>query len=462
MRILVYPHMMEIGGSQLNAVELAGAVRDLGHQVTVFGVPGPLVDTVRDLKLDYVASPKPGRRPSPRVMSALCQVVRERRIDLVHGYEWPPALEAFFGPRTRMGVPAFATVMSMAVAPFLPATMPLVVGTELIGESARAARRGPVDLIEPPVDVRLNAPEAVSDAALTQLRARFDLDPANLHVVVVSRLATELKLEGLLAAVDAVARLAVDMPVRLVVVGDGPARDQLAAHVARVGAVRGRQVVVLTGELTDPRPAYALADISIGMGGSALRASAFGKPLVVQGEGGFFELLTPDSVATFLWQGWYGIGEGDRISGARRLVKILAPLLADADRRRQLGDYGRELVTQRFSLERAARVQEALYTRTLATGASRPDVRTLGVSAAGLFAHEVRRHYDQLRGQAALDDFNARRVQPGNPKARGGPGTAAAPVSASASASASGQPLSDPAAPGSAGLPSHPIEGTLR
>ncbi|WP_322760155.1 glycosyltransferase [Frankia sp. Cr2] len=456
MRILVYPHMMEIGGSQLNAVELAGAVRDLGHEVTVFGVPGPLVDTVGDLKLDYVASPKPGRRPSPRVMSALCQVVRERRIDLVHGYEWPPALEAFVGPRTRLGVPAFATVMSMAVAPFLPATMPLVVGTELIGESARAARRGPVDLIEPPVDVRLNAPDAVSDVALTELRTRFDLDPADLHVVVVSRLATELKLEGLLAAVDAVARLAVDMPVRLVVVGDGPARDQLAAHVARVGAVRGRQVVVLTGELTDPRPAYALADISIGMGGSALRASAFAKPLVVQGEGGFFELLTPDSVATFLWQGWYGIGTGDRTSGARRLVTILRPLLADADRRRELGDYGRELVTQRFSLERAARVQEALYTRTLATGAGRPDVRTLGVSAAGLFAHEVRRHYDQLRGQAALDDFNARRVQPGNPQARGGPAKSAAVVSAS------GQPLSDPAAPGSAGLPSHPIEGTLR
>ncbi|WP_239334711.1 glycosyltransferase [Frankia sp. CiP3] len=447
MRILVYPHLMEIGGSQLNAVELAGAVRDLGHDVTVFGVPGPLVETVRALGLDYVASPKPGRRPSPRVMSALCRVVRERRIELVHGYEWPPALEAFFGPRTRLGVPAFATVMSMAVAPFLPSSMPLVVGTELIGESARAVRRGPVDLIEPPVDVRANAPDAVDDAALTQLRTRFDLSPADLHVVVVSRLATELKLEGLLAAVDAVARLAVDLPVRLVVVGDGPAREQLAAHAARIGAIRGGKVVVFTGELTDPRPAYALADISIGMGGSALRAAAFAKPLIVQGEGGFFELLGPESVDAFLWQGWYGIGEGDRISGARRLIKILKPLLTDADRRRQLGDYGRDLVTRRFSLERAARVQEALYARTLQAGVGRPEVRTLGVSAAGLFAHEVRRHYDQLRGQAALDDFNARRVQPGNPPAR---------------SAASSQSSSDPVAPGFAKLPSYPIEGTSR
>ena len=40
MRIVVYPHRLEIGGSQINAIELAAAVRDLGHEVIVFGQPG--------------------------------------------------------------------------------------------------------------------------------------------------------------------------------------------------------------------------------------------------------------------------------------------------------------------------------------------------------------------------------------------------------------------------------------
>ena len=35
MRVLVYPHAMEIGGSQLNAVETGAALRDRGHEVTV-------------------------------------------------------------------------------------------------------------------------------------------------------------------------------------------------------------------------------------------------------------------------------------------------------------------------------------------------------------------------------------------------------------------------------------------
>ena len=49
----------------------------------------------------------------------------------------------------------------------------------------------------------------------------------------------------------------------------------------------GRQVVLLTGEIADPRPAYAAADVVVGQGGSALRGMAFGKPLVVVGEGRF-------------------------------------------------------------------------------------------------------------------------------------------------------------------------------
>ena len=39
MKVLVCPHTMELGGSQLNAVQLARAVRDAGHEV-VLVVPG--------------------------------------------------------------------------------------------------------------------------------------------------------------------------------------------------------------------------------------------------------------------------------------------------------------------------------------------------------------------------------------------------------------------------------------
>ena len=130
---------MELGGSQLNAIQLAAAVRDRGHEVIVLSEPGPLVERVRAMNLEHIEVPAHRRRPSPGVMGTLARLVRDRGVDVVHGYEWPPILEAFYGLRSRRGIPVVGTIMSMSVAPFVPRTVPLIVGTERIREAALKA-----------------------------------------------------------------------------------------------------------------------------------------------------------------------------------------------------------------------------------------------------------------------------------------------------------------------------------
>jgi glycosyltransferase involved in cell wall biosynthesis len=407
-RVVVYPHMMEIGGSQLNAIELAGAVRDLGHDVVVFAQPGPLAARVAELGLELVPAPRPGLRPSPRVMRALGQLVRARSIDVVHGYEWTTAMEAYWGPRAWLGVPAVCTVMSMAVAPFLPRDMPLIVGTEQIAAHERAAGRAAVEVIEPPVDVRHNAPGAADGA---EFRRRHELDRDAFTVVCVTRLAAELKLEGLLTAIDAVAELALDGPAQLAIVGDGPTRAQIAARAAEANARAGRRVVVLTGELHDPRGAYAAADVCLGMGGSSLRAMAFARPVVVQGERGFWELVTPDSVPGFLWTGWYGVGDGPE-HGRAKLAGLLRELRDDGERAAGLGAYARGLVEERFALQIAAPRQLELYHRAIADAPTSPRQWLVpgGASASKLVAYELKRRVAGLLGRGSLDDMNAQPV----------------------------------------------------
>lgn len=415
MRVLVYPHRLEIGGSQINAIELAAAVRDLGHDVLVFGQPGALVERIGDLGLEYVAAPSPRGRPSPSVMRAIARLVRRRGIDVVHGYEWTTALEAYWGAPRR--VPTVATVMSMAVAPFLPRDMPLVVGTEQIADHERRLGREAISVIEPPVDVRRNAPGAVPTS---EFRRRFSLDPEALTVVCVTRLAAQLKLEGVLTAIDAVGALDEPRRAQLVIVGDGPSRAEVAERAERANASARRRAVVLTGELADPRPAYAAADICLGMGGSALRAMSFGRPLVVQGEKGFWSLLTPESVKQFLWTGWYGVGD-DPASGAARLAAILSGLHDDAGRRAALGAYARGLVEERFSLERAAVRQLEIYERAVAGSPlpRRGRLAASGTSARGLMTYRLRGRVDQILGRLGADDFNARPVaQIARPRAR--------------------------------------------
>ncbi|WP_203898133.1 glycosyltransferase family 4 protein [Virgisporangium aliadipatigenens] len=402
LNILVYPHAMELGGSQLNAIELAAAVRDLGHEVTIVSEDGPLLRRVAELGLPRLGVPADRRRPSGTVSRYLRRLVAERGVDIVHGYEWPPGIEANAAVLGNPRAAAVCTVMSMSVAPFLPGSLPLVVGTEEIRERAAAGRRGPTYLIEPPVDVDANAPgHPVED-----FRAAHDLEPGPVDLVVVCRLVPELKLEGILTAIDVVGALGAETPVRLIVVGDGDARSTVEERAAKANARAGRRAVVLTGALFDPRPAYAAADVMLGMGGSALRALAFGKPLVVQGERGFWELLTPSTVDTFLKQGWYGLGDGT--GGEERLTAILSGLLRDPDRRRSLGEYGRTLAVERFSLQRAATVQEKIYRDALARPRSRGrDTGEAARSAVGVFSHKLRRRYEGLRGTRARDDFNA-------------------------------------------------------
>jgi phosphatidyl-myo-inositol alpha-mannosyltransferase len=406
-RVLVCPHITGTNGSQLDAVEIAAATRDRGHDVLVASRPGPLAEMARRLGLPLALLDGAALRPSRHAAAQLTRLARQNRIDIVHGYEWPSALESFAGPRLRLGLPVVCTVNSMYLAPFLPRSVPLVVGTDEGRLRAVRAGHDSVTLLEAPVDLRANAP----DFDPGTFRSDHGLDPAAPLVVTVGRLASEVRLGGLLGACEAAAELAGwGSPAQLAVVGDGPSRPLVAQAADKVNARVGRRVIALIGPLRDPRPAYAAADVILGMGGSALRGLAFGKPLVVQGDRGFWELLTPDTAPQLIRQGWYGLGAESRRAGAIRLTSILREVLEQPETRARLGAYSRSLVVARYSVERTAEAQEEVYAEAIARSA-RPSMTELAAEAAragaGLLRHKAARAWRMWRGTAPVDELEA-------------------------------------------------------
>ena len=156
-------------------------------------------------------------------------------------------------------------------------------------------------------------------------------------------------------------RLARALPVRLLVVGTGPGEREVAELGEAVNAASGVKVVHVAGQMIDPRAAYDLADVVIGMGGSALKGLAFGKPLIVLGGDGFARLVDENSIPLFLHQGWYGVGD----CGEESLEENLTSLLHDPALRSHLGRIGRELIEARFSLEGAVDRQIDMYRAAL-------------------------------------------------------------------------------------------------
>jgi glycosyltransferase involved in cell wall biosynthesis len=408
MRILVYPHDLKMGGSQMNAIEIAAAVQGQGHDVVVFGQPGPLVEYIGDLGLEFVESPPVKRRPSLTAVNKLRHLVESRSVQVLHGYEWPPSLECHLAARHKKGPVVVSTVMSMAVAPFIPASLPLTVGTHQIAAVEHASGRPAVTVLEPPVDVARNRPGLRLDQ--DGFRIRWGIRPGAHVVVMVSRLAYQLKLEGIFSAIEVVSGLARAHDTQLLIVGDGPARAEVMARAEQINSIHDRKVVLLTGEMDDPRAAYDVADVCLGMGGSALRGMAFAKPLVVQGELGFWELLTPVSVDQFLWQGWYGMGQ-DKGQGKAQLGRILSKLLPNPALRSELGEYGLSLIRERFSLERAADTQIGIYSQALRDRATLAAAPNADWRAAARFAnYEGRRLLTRWTGREASDDFNSRPI----------------------------------------------------
>lgn len=355
MRLLVYPHDLEIGGSQINAIDLAANVAQAGHDVTVYGVPGPLVDYIEKCGLHFLPADRLRYRPAPSRIAQLATIARKANLDLIHAYEWPPCLDAYFGAGLFRGVPVLCTVLSMAVMPYIPVSIPLIMGTAELGVIARRVQRGDVWVLEPPIDVDQDNPSIDGSGFRSSLNVSSD----QLLVVSVSRLAVELKLDALVRAIDAIDVLAGRHAVRLLLVGGGPAHNALKERARAVNQRWGREVVSCPGPSLDPRPAYAAADVVIGMGSSALRALAIGRPVVVQGEGGFSEVFGPDTLELFLRQGFYGLG--DSVSGTDRLIDQLDNLFLNPDLRKALGQYGRDMVTERFSLTRATRILLGIY-----------------------------------------------------------------------------------------------------
>jgi hypothetical protein len=80
---------------------------------------------------------------------------------------------------------------------------------------------------------------------------------------------------------------------------------------------------------------------------------AAGKPAILAGELGFVQLIEPATIEPFLHQGFWGVGNGARASGA--LADLVADVLdRSATDRQRLGDFGRNFVVDRFGISTSA------------------------------------------------------------------------------------------------------------
>src|SRR5690349_7302527 len=169
MKILIFLHQLDIGGTLVNAIVLAAALRDsYGFDVAIFATPGPMLKLIERKGLRFLPAPMARFNPSPERMRALRAAVRNERPDLVYAWESWPCLDAYYAVHLPMRVPMVVTDMLMYLTRLLPRELPTTFGTPELVDMARADGRRRVELLLPPVDVGVNAPGAVEGGPFRQ------------------------------------------------------------------------------------------------------------------------------------------------------------------------------------------------------------------------------------------------------------------------------------------------------
>jgi glycosyltransferase involved in cell wall biosynthesis len=373
---------MVLSGTQVNAIELAAALRDLhGCEVVLFGAPGPMVKFAEQRGLRFLPSPEASFCPSPSAMKALRRAVQRERPDLLYVWEWSQCLEAYLSVYLPMRIPMLVTDMLHDVTSILPKRVPTTFGVPILVDEARAAGRLPVEFIPPPVDVTQNAPGVVDGEAF---RRRCGVAAGEVVMVTVSRLDPDMKTESLLRTLDVVEELGAKHPVRFIITGDGASRAELEARAAAINVKLRRTAVVFSGALLDPRPAYAAADIVVGMGGSALRSMAFAKPTVVVGKNGFAKLLCPETSESIYYNGNYGSGDGTNAT----LRAAVQRLLEHPGQIGPLGQFSREFVVRHFGMEEVSKRLMAFCEQAVAEPPSVLHAATEALRMSGVYLRE--------------------------------------------------------------------------
>jgi L-malate glycosyltransferase len=359
-----------LGGTEIQAVELAGRLDPARYQVTIgcLRAEGPLLDKVEEKHLRVVHIDLGRGIDSPSGALAvlrLARLLRRERFEILHAHDlWSNLVGMSAAILARVPVritsqrdlshdPWYGTYRRRILR-FLQARSSVVLTNAgairdgLIGKEGISPEK--VQVIYNGVDVaRLRRTEA-------NRKSFFPTSEGKTLVVLVGNMISDVK--GHSTLISAAGEIVRSFPqVQFVLIGDGPRRPVFERAVGASGLASD---FLFLGRRRDIAEILACCSVAVlpslaeGLPNAVLEYMASGLPIVASALGGNLEVLE-DGVNGLL------VPPQDPSALARALLK----LLADADFAKKLGRVAREDVARRFSFERLVAATEKLYAAQL-------------------------------------------------------------------------------------------------
>lgn len=304
-----------------------------------------------------------GGRPGLRELSRLCALIERERPDVVHALMYQAIQLCRLAKRRLRGRAPFRLITSPRVgyrtrsAPTLLLDRALKGGDDLLIAESEATRRHLVEKLGYAADrvqVLYNGVDTTRCAAALlereKKRSELGVAPEEILFGTAGRLDRQ---KGHAVLLDAMARLKDKLPLRLIILGEGPLRQDLEARIRRLGLSASAR---LLGERQDAAAYLAALDVFVlpslweGLPNALLEAMALGLACLACGV---------DGVAEVVEHGVNGLLVAPADSAA--LAAAAAELAGDAALRARLGQAAKETVARRFGLPGMIARYEAAY-----------------------------------------------------------------------------------------------------
>ena len=368
MKILMATMGLDIGGAETHIVELAKALRHQGHEVVIVSNGGVYVAEIEQAGIRHYQAPMHRRDFSQmrRARAVLEDVIRKEKPDVVHAHARIPAF--LCGTlKKRLG---FAFVTSCHGVYRVSGALRLLSDwgeqTLAVSEDIRDYLMEQYHIPQEQITLTINGIDtdkfspAVSGEAV---RREFNMGD---HPVIghVSRLDNETSLTAD-QLIEIAPKLDAKYPgIRLLLVGGGTAFDGLNAKADAVNQTLGRECLTLTGPRTDINLMVAASDLFVGVSRAALEAMAACKPVVLSGAQGHTGVFTPELLSKAVDTNF--CCRTDPTATPEQLLGDIERLLGySREEQQRLGEYGRGVVQQYYSVERMAQDSLMIYERVL-------------------------------------------------------------------------------------------------
>lgn len=369
-RVLMVMDSLAVGGTETHVLSIVKALRKLGIHSIYAGASGSMYGAFARAGCPiHAVDVSPGvllhlqDYKLQKIISTLQQVMKSRKISVVHVHQTPSGLYAAMAAK-ELGIPVVFTAHGM----YYPEEQLLRMNQY---SDAIISVSKPVQQFLERMNIRSELipngvnPDDFFEVDSFSLRSQLGLPDSADTIVYTSRLSWD-KAYVCTMLIWAARRLHLEgsSQLHVVIVGDGHQYQEIYELANSIEHEIGKRFIHMVGSKKNVRDYLSLADIVVGTGRVALEAMACGKPVLAVGNHGYFGLVTPAAYAQ-AWDQYFG----DHASKCKPSEEVIANALRQAFTHkatlRKIGFQGRQWTLEHFDIHKIVIQLAELYQKVI-------------------------------------------------------------------------------------------------